>query len=112
MKDTEALVMRYLRAWQEGDGRALRACLADEIDFDWGIATYTDPDEFVAQSTRGITWSDVRVLAAQYSEGHAAVLYEGVNQTDGVRVRAAELLTVTGDVIRRATVVFTALGEV
>ena len=50
----EKLVTRYFRSWQEGDLSGLRECLADKIRFDWGVATYTDPDDFVAAAASGI----------------------------------------------------------
>jgi hypothetical protein len=104
--------MRYFRAWQAGDAEALRGCLADAIDFDWGVASYADPDEFVAASVSGIEWRDVRVLGSLFSERHAAIVYEGVNATDGLRIRAAEILTIEGGVIAESVVVFSNLGEV
>ena len=102
--------MRYLRAWQDVDLETLRACLADEIRFDWGVETYTDPDEFVAASASGIKWRDITVLEGHFSNTHAAIVYEGVNQTDGVRIRTAEFLTIDGNVISEAVVVFSLLG--
>jgi ketosteroid isomerase-like protein len=107
---TEALVMRYFRAWQHGDLESLRSCLADEIRFDWGAAVYTDPDEFVAASAQGIVWADVVMLGSVFTERHAAIVYEATNLTDGVRVRTAEYLTVSGNVISEAVVVFTTVG--
>ncbi|NIA25685.1 MAG: hypothetical protein GWP04_08965 [Gammaproteobacteria bacterium] len=108
---TAQLVARYVRSWQEGDLPALRACLADEIRFDWGIETYTDPDVFVAASASGIEWRDVTMLGAIYGPNDAAIIYEGVNVTDGVRVRTAEYLVLDGDVIREAVVVFAEFGN-
>ena len=105
----EGLVTRYFRSWQEGDLSALRACLADEIWFDWGVVTYTDPDDFVAAVASGIAWQDVTMLGAVYGPSDAAIVYEGVNVTDGVRVRTAEYLVLDGGVIRDAVVVFVAL---
>ncbi|NOY55672.1 MAG: hypothetical protein GXP34_06755 [Actinobacteria bacterium] len=108
---TEHLIARYVRSWQEGDLSALRACLADEIRFDWGIETYTDPDVFVAASASGIEWRDVVMLAAMYGANDASIIYEGVNVTDGVRVRTAEYLVLEGGVIREAVVVFSEFGD-
>lgn len=105
----EELVVRYFRSWQQGDLSALRTCLADEIRFDWGVATYTDPDDFVAAVASGITWRDVTMLGAVYGSSHAAIMYEGVNVTDGVLVRTAEYLALDGGVISDAVVVFAAL---
>jgi len=108
---TEQLVARYVRSWQEGDLPALRACLADEIRFDWGIETYTDPDVFVAACASGIEWRDTSMLGAVYGSNVAAIIYEGVNVTDGVRVRTAEYLVLGGDTIREAVVVFAEVGS-
>lgn len=108
---TEQLVARYVRSWQKGDLSALRACLADEIRFDWGIETYTDPDDFVAACASGIEWRDVTMLGAIYGPNDAAIVYEGVNVTDEVRVRTAEYLVLDGDVIREAVVVFAEFGN-
>jgi hypothetical protein len=108
---TEELVTRYFRSWQEGDLSALRACLADEIRFDWGVVTYTDPDDFVAAAASGIAWQDVTMLGAVYGPSDAAILYEGVNVTDGIRVRSAEYLVLDGGVIRDAVVVFAAIPD-
>ncbi len=108
---TQQLVTRYLRSWQEGDLSALRACLADEIRFDWGVETYTDPDDFVAAAASGIEWQDVTTLGAIYGPDHASIIYEGVNVTDGIRVRTAEYLVLEGGVIREAVVVFAGVGN-
>ena len=102
---------KYFRSWQDRDLVAMRACLADEILFDWGTVVYTDPDAFVAASESGIEWRDVTMRAAVYSHDAAAIVYEAVNVTDGLRVRTAEFLRCGGGRIREAIVVFTVIGR-
>lgn len=107
----EDLVDRYHRSWQRGDLAALRECLADEIDFDWGTAVYTDPDDFVAATASGIEWRDVTLLDAIYREETAAIVYEGVNVTDGLRLRTAEFLHCVEGKITASTVVYSVVAQ-
>ncbi len=107
---TVNLIKRYFRSWQVGDWSALRDCLADEIRFDWGITTYTDPDEFVEAASAGIEWRDVDLLGSIVLPDRAMILYEATNHTDGVRIRTAEYLTIDSGRITAAVVVFAVVG--
>ena len=49
------------------------------------------------------------MLGAIYGPSDAAIVYEGVNVTDGIRVRTAEYLVLDGGLIRDAVVVFAAI---
>lgn len=108
--DVRLLVDKYFWSWQDRDWNALRECLAADIHFDWGVETYTSPDEFIAAADAGIEWTDVRLLASVLAPDAAAIVYEGVNVTDRVRLRTAEYLTIEDGRIRTAIAVFAVLS--
>ena len=104
---TRLLVRRYLEASLARDGATLRSCLAHEIEFDWGVASYRDPDAFVSAVLAGeVRWREWREVASVFEGDSAAIFYEGLNEAAGVRLRAAEYLRLEDDVIKTAVVVF------
>ena len=106
--DVHALVMRYFNAWQEPtDWDAFRACLHDEVVFDPGgghMIRGADALMDMLAATES-PWRDVELLASTYSDGDAALFYEGTDRRSGVRTRVGEHVTVTEGGISRVVAV-------
>jgi hypothetical protein len=108
----EDLIVRYWLSWQQGDWEAMRACLADAVKINDGHNTFTDADSFVAMAAAGPEWGDVDMVCAQFGTDEAAILYEGDNVSDGVRVRTAEFYRVVDDAIVEIEINWSVIGKV
>ncbi len=89
---TRQTIHAYWRGWQTKDFTAMRAALADEVVADAALFRVEGADRFVAMCADGPAWREVVMVDELYTEGHAAILYEGINTANEQRMRVAELI--------------------
>lgn len=112
--DTRELIEQYHRAWTEGDPAAARQFLADDLDFQGSIDTFTRAEDFIAALTRfRQTVTGVTLLKSFFDKESAALLYDCNTATPAGVIRTAEFFTVSGNRISAIRLVFdaTALRE-
>ena len=105
---TRDLVLRYFNSWQRHDWETMRACLADTIDFEGpgGEAGPVPAEQFSAMCSKGSPWRDVELIDSMFEDGHAALLYRGVDTKNDSPVRVGEFITVQGGRITRLRAAF------
>jgi hypothetical protein len=107
MNDSEtlAIVRRYYRAWARQDRAAVRAILADDLDFRSPQDRFTGADAFLVECWRyseGL--ADVEFVEAIPSGDRAFVMLDWIME-DGGRFAGAETLRVEAGRIKRIIVV-------
>jgi hypothetical protein len=107
--DTRNLIETYHHAWVSGDFDAARACLADNLDFQGSMDTFSKADDFVAALThfKQILRS-VTILQSFYDDDGAALLYDCDTATPAGVLRTAEFFTVCNNRISAIRLVFDA----
>lgn len=110
---TRGLVLKYFHSWQRPpDYNKLRACLADNLEFDGGMFKGKGGDAFreMIEQTES-PWENVTLLDSVFTDEKAALIYEGVDTTTKIKTRVAEVVTVQGDKITRIYAVITPLND-
>jgi hypothetical protein len=107
--DTRQLIEAYHNAWTSGDIACARSYLADDLDFEGSISTFSKTDEFIAVlkqfqgMLRGVT-----VLQRFFGEAGGALLYDCDTATPAGIIRTAEFFTVRNGKIAEIRLVFDA----
>ncbi len=111
--DLESLVMKYFNSWQSPtDFEEMADCLTPTMTIDAGIFHFDNREAFVNFCTQNPTpWKEVTLLSSIYSDGKAAIMYEGVNTANNQRMRVSEHLEITDGKISDIKTVITALGN-
>jgi hypothetical protein len=112
--DTRELIEQYHKAWTGGDPAAARRFLADDLDFQGSIDTFTRADDFIAALTQfSHIVTGVTILKSFFDKDSAALLYDCNTATPAGVIRTAEFFTVSGNKISAIRLVFdaTALRE-
>lgn len=103
------LIETYHEAWTTGDIGRARGCLADDLDFNGSIDTYSKADDFAAAlkqfqgMLRGVT-----MLQSFFSETGAALLYDCITASPAGVIRTAEFFVVRNDKIAEIRLIFDA----
>ena len=107
--DTKQIVTNYHNAWTSGDIKAARVYLADDLDFQGSIETYSRADDFIASLTMFQKMlQEVKLIQSLFSESGAALLYDCETMSPAGVIRTAEFFTVTGGKIKSIRLVFDA----
>jgi SnoaL-like domain len=108
-------IRTYHEAWTQRDMGTARSCLADDLDFQGSIDTFSSADEFIATLT-GFAQMLTRVDLLQefYTDDAAALLYDCVTNSPAGTIRAAEFFGLRDGKIACIRLVFdaTALRQV
>lgn len=94
MSDTQtskAVILAYWKSWQTKDWAALRASLADSLDFGGRVMK---ADDFVQSCQQGNPWKDVELIDSLFTPEGGALMYEGTDASSGKRTRVGELVRV------------------
>ena len=103
------LIRKYHEAWTQCDMSTARSCLADDLDFQGPIDTFTNADEFIATLTgfaRMLTRVDLR--QEFYTDDAAALLYDCVTNSPAGTIRTAEFFWLRDGKIATIRLVFDA----
>jgi hypothetical protein len=107
--DTKQVVTNYHDAWTSGDIEGARACLADDLDFQGSIDTFSRADDFIVSLKMFHTMlRGVSFIQGLYSESGAALLYDCDTMTPAGIIRTAEFFTVRDGMIKSIRLVFDA----
>src|SRR5215212_10658564 len=103
------LILSYHVAWSQRDMSAARSYLADDLDFQGPIDTYSSADEFIGTLT-GFAQMLTRVDLLQefYRDDAAALLYDCVTNSPAGTVRTAEFFGLRDGKIASIRLVFDA----
>ena len=107
--NTKQVVTNYHNAWTSGNVKAARGYLAEDLDFQGSIDTFSRADDFIVGLTmfqnmlRG-----VHLIQSFYSESGAALLYDCDTMSPAGVIRTAEFFTVRDDKIKSIRLVFDA----
>lgn len=107
--DTRQLIEKYHQAWTSGDFVTAHACLADNLDFQGSIDTFSKSEDFIValtqftQMVKGVT-----LLNSFYDNQSAALLYDCDSATPAGIIRTAEFFTVSNNKITAIRLVFDA----
>ena len=114
MSDTN-VVRKYHDSWTQRDMITARSCLADDLDFQGPMDSFTRTDEFIATLT-GFAQMLARVDLLQefYADDAAALLYDCVTNSPAGTIRTAEFFSLRHSKIAGIRLVFdaTALRQV
>jgi ketosteroid isomerase-like protein len=109
------IVGKYHEAWTHRDMDTARSCLADNLDFQGPIDTFSTADDFITTLT-GFAQMLTRVDLLQefYSDEATALLYDCVTNSPAGTVRTAEFFGLRDGKIASIRLVFdaTALRQV
>ena len=109
------VVRMYHEAWTQRDMATARSCLADALDFQGPIDTFSKADDFIATLT-GFAQMLTRVDLLQeiYTDDAASLLYDCVTNSPAGTVRTAEYFWLRDGKIATIRLVFdaTALRQV
>ncbi len=84
----------------------MQRCLAPDVQLDMGPFKANSAAEFRAiVEANPSPWSEVTLLDSHFDEDAGTIVYEGVDTSNGVRTRVAELCRVTEGKISRITAV-------
>ena len=112
---SENVVRNYHQLWTQRDMGAARSYLADGLDFQGPIDTFSSADDFIATLT-GFAQMLTRVDLLQefYADDGAALLYDCVTSTPAGTIRTAEFFGLRDGKIASIRLVFdaTALRQV
>jgi hypothetical protein len=105
----ERLIRKYHDAWTQGDMSTARSCLADDLDFQGPIDTFSSADEFIATLT-GFAQMLTRVDRLQEfcKDDGAALLYDCVTTSPAGIIRTAEFFGLRDGKIGNIRLVFDA----
>jgi hypothetical protein len=107
--DTKQVVTNYYNAWTGGDMKKARAFLADDLDFQGSIETYSRADDFIASLAMFQKMlQKVNLIQSFFSESGAALLYDCDTMSPAGVIRTAEFFTVTDGKIKSIRLVFDA----
>jgi hypothetical protein len=107
--DTKQIITNYHDAWTHGNMETARACLADNLDFQGSIDTFSRADDFIAALTMfQMMLRGVNLIYSYYSENGAALLYDCDTMTPAGILRTAEFFTVKDGKIASIRLVFDA----
>jgi hypothetical protein len=107
--DTRQLIEAYHQAWTNGNFAEARGFLADDLDFQGSIDTFSSADEFVAALRQFAQMvSEVTLLKSYYDHEGAALLYDCCTATPLGTIRTAEFFTVVAGKITSIRLVFDA----
>jgi hypothetical protein len=107
--DTRHLIETYHQAWTNGDFAAARACLADNLDFQGSIDTFTKADDFIAALSQFRQMlKNITLLKSFYDAEGASLLYDCDSASPAGVIRTAEFFTVTENKISAIRLVFDA----
>jgi hypothetical protein len=103
------VIRKYHEAWTQRDMSTARSCLADNLDFQGPIDTFSSADEFIATLT-GFAQMPTRVdlLQEVYTDDAAALLYDCVTKSPAGTIRAAEFFWLRDGKIATIRLVFDA----
>ena len=103
------LIRKYHEAWTQRDMSTARSCLADDLDFQGSIDTFSSADEFIATLT-GFAQMLTRVDLLQefYTHDAAALLYDCVTNSPAGTIRTAEFFRLRSGKIAIIRLVFDA----
>ena len=103
------LIRKYHEAWTQRDMSTARSCLADDLDFQGSIDTFSSADEFIATLT-GFAQMLTRVDLLQefYTDDAAALLYDCVTNSPAGTIRTAEFFGLRDGNIATIRLVFDA----
>ncbi len=107
--DTRQLIETYHHAWTSGDFVTARACLAETLDFQGSINTFSKAEDFIAALTQFKQMlKSVTLLNSFYDKQSAALLYDCDSASPAGNIRTAEFFTVSNDKISAIRLVFDA----
>jgi SnoaL-like domain len=103
------VVRKYHEAWTHRDMGTAGSCLADDLDFQGPIDTFSSADDFIATLTGFAQMLDrVDLLDEFYTDDAAALLYDCITNSPAGTIRTAEFFGVRGGKIARIRLVFDA----
>jgi hypothetical protein len=107
--DTKQVVTNYHNAWIGGDMKKARTYLADDLDFQGSIDTFSRADDFIGALTMfKAMLQRVNLIQSFFSESGAALLYDCSTMSPAGVIRTAEFFTVANDKIKSIRLVFDA----
>jgi len=103
------VIRMYHEAWTQRDMSTARSYLADDLDFQGSIDTFSSADEFIATLT-GFAQMLTRVDLLQdfYTGDSAALLYDCVTNSPAGTIRTAEFFWLRDGKIATIRLVFDA----
>src|SRR5215217_8548420 len=103
------LIRNYHEAWTRHDMDSARSCLADDLDFQGPIDTFSSADDFIATLT-GFAQMLTRVDLLQefYTDDAAALLYDCVTNSPAGTIRTAEFFGLRDGKIATIRLIFDA----
>jgi SnoaL-like domain len=106
---SENVVRKYLQSWTQRDMDTARSYLADDLDFQGPIDTFSSADDFIATLT-GFAQMLTRVDLLQefYADDSAALLYDCVTDTPAGAIRTAEFFGLRDGKVASIRLVFDA----
>ena len=107
--DSKQVVINYHNAWTSGNVEAARVYLADDLDFQGSIDTFSKADGFIVALTMFQKMlRRVNLIYSFYSENGAALLYDCDTMSPAGVLRTAEFFTVRDGKIKSIRLVFDA----
>jgi hypothetical protein len=103
------VVRNYYESWTQRDMGTARSYLADDLDFQGSIDTFSSADDFIATLT-GFAQMLTRVDLLQefYTDDAAALLYDCVTNSPAGTIRTAEFFRLRDGAIATIRLVFDA----
>ena len=103
------VVRKYHDSWTQRDMSTARSCLADDLDFQGPIDTFSSADEFIATLTGFAQMlTRVDVLQEFFTDVGAALLYDCVTDSQAGTIRTAEFFGLRDGKIANIRLVFDA----
>jgi len=103
------VVRGYYHAWTSGNLELARFFLADQLDFQGSIDTFTSADDFIeALGEFHPILKGIHLLKEFYSGGGAMLLYDCLTDSPAGRIRTAEYFGVSDRKIFEIRLVFDA----
>jgi len=103
------VVRKYHDSWTRRDMSTARSCLADDLDFQGPIDTFSSADEFIATLTGFAQMlTRVDVLQELFTDDGAALLYDCVTNSPAGTIRTAEFFGLRDGKIANIRLVFDA----
>ncbi|NTW88827.1 MAG: hypothetical protein HGB26_06835 [Desulfobulbaceae bacterium] len=93
---TRHLIETYHHAWTNGDFATAHGCLADDLNFQGSIDSFSKADNFIAALTKFKQMvSSVTIMQSFYDAEGAALLYDCNTVTPAGILRTAEFFTIS-----------------
>jgi SnoaL-like protein len=103
------IVGKYHQAWTHRDLDTARSCLADDLDFQGPIDTFTNADDLIGALTQFAQMCKrVDVLQEFHADDAAALLYDCVTESPAGTIRTAEFFGLRDGKIASIRLVFDA----